>query len=47
MIDSDFTRRSLTAKAKGVQVADHVDRLDNLQWLEKEGHGCKKGKDCL
>ena len=38
MMDPDFTRRSLTARAKGyVQAADDVDRLDNLQRLEKEG----------
>ena len=37
MMDPDFTR-SLTARAKGyVQAADDVDRLDNLQRLEKEG----------
>ena len=37
-MDPDFTRRSLTARAKGyVQAADDVDRLDNLQRLEKEG----------
>ena len=38
MMDPDFTRRSLTARAKGyVQAADDVDRLDNRQRLEKEG----------
>ena len=38
MLDPDFTRRSLTARVKGyVQAADDVDRLDNLQRLEKEG----------
>ena len=42
MMDPDFTRRSLTARAKDyVQAADDVDRLDNLQRLEKEGQMSK------
>ena len=38
MMDPDFTRRSLSARAKGyVQASDDDDRLDNLRRLEKEG----------
>ena len=38
MMDPDFTRRFLSARAKGyVQASDDDDRLDNLQRLEKEG----------
>ena len=37
-MDCDFTRRSLTARAKCyVQAADDDDQLDNLQRLDKEG----------
>ena len=38
MMNPDFTRKRLSAKAKGyTQECDDDDWLDTLQWLQEEG----------